>query len=168
MNKVKCSICLGSVKEICEDFTTPEKDKDTKKNIIVKNVKSYECLDNECGHTWVPHNQEERIYATIKRRTRNSLTPKEIKTIREALPFVTKTEVADFLSLNSKAFIKWERGYSKQNDAYDLLLRLVAYKKDNLEFIERLHDKNFAFDIEDYEFLREKNSIKCEANKPFG
>jgi len=144
---------LGDVKEIREDFKTPDKDKDTNKNIIVKNVKSYECLDRECGHTWIPNNQEERIYATIRRRTRNSLTPKEIKTIREALPFVTKSEVAGFLNLNTKAFIKWEKGYTAPNDAYDLLLRLVVYSKDNLEFIQTLHDKNFAFDVSDYELL---------------
>ncbi|MGR3221044.1 MAG: hypothetical protein ACUZ8H_14695 [Candidatus Anammoxibacter sp.] len=151
---MKCSVCQGVVKEICQDFKTPRIDKTTKKNIVVKNVKTYECLNKECQHSWLPSRGEERIYSVIRSRARYSLTSEEVKMIRETLlPDMTKMEAADLFNLNASTFIKLENSAkcTATNTAFDLLLRLIAYKKDNLEFIKKLHKKNFAFDLRDYE-----------------
>ncbi|MGR3318059.1 MAG: helix-turn-helix domain-containing protein [Candidatus Anammoxibacter sp.] len=163
MRTKKCPICSNGIKIIETDYKSKKIDKDTQEKIVVKNVKLYSCQNKKCQHTWLPSREEERIRSVIRKRTRHLLIPEEVKMIREALlPGMTKMEAADLFNLNTKAFIKWEQEgkYTTPSAAFDLLLRLVAYKEDNLEFIKRLHKKDFAFDLEDYEFFGGKYSIK--------
>ncbi|MBN1113854.1 MAG: hypothetical protein JXA66_00795 [Oligoflexia bacterium] len=161
MKTNRCPVCKGKeVEIIIKEYVSNKRDKETNNQIIVPNVKVFKCKNDECAHTWLPHQEEAKIKTYIKNRSRHCLTPGQIMEIRTSLPFRTKTELASFLNLNSKAFVKWENGYTVQNDAYDLLLRLVAYNKDNLEFIKYLHKNNFKYNECDYQFVCESKKVK--------
>ncbi len=167
MRTKKCPVCSNTVIEIKIDYKSKKQDINTKEKIVVENVGVYRCENKECLHTWLPSKEEERIRSVIKKRTKHLITPKQIKMVREALPDMTKMEAANFFNMNSKAFIKWEKGYTEPNAAYDLLLRLAAYSKDNVKFIKSLHEKNFAFEPEDYELVCEKLGIEWKPTRSF-
>lgn len=150
---MKCPIC--SSKEISlrkEEYRAPFK-RSNGEDIIVKDVSVSECDD--CGESWMSSAEWKKVEGAVERARYEVLTPGQIREFRESLPFKTKKELASFLCLNEKAFVKWEKGYSEPNRAYDLLLRLAARSRENFEFIKNLHDKHFKFDKKDYHFLRE-------------
>ncbi len=110
-------------------------------------------MNSDCEHSWLPSSEEERIDLYVLQRSRKFLEPSHVKMIRESLGFSTKTSAANFLTLNSKAFTKWENGYTEPNTANDLLMRLAVFSEANFNFIKELHTKRFAFDPVDYEMI---------------
>ena len=155
MSKVrKCPMCDGKTKVDLQEFKSGKIDPRTNKEIVVKDIKAYSCEDSDCWFTWLPNDEEKRIEQTVATRSRFDLSKDDICRLRESLGFDTKFRASKFLCLNDKAFTKWELGYSEPNRAYDLLLRLAAFSKDNVNFIKKLHDKSFKFDPEDYELIR--------------
>jgi DNA-binding transcriptional regulator YiaG len=159
MRPKKCYFCDGELREEIRDFEAPVPDKDTGQPIKVPGVRFLRCTNSECNQSILTSDQVERIDLYVARRTRHTLNQEQIRSIREALPFKTKADTADFLLLNSKAFIKWENGYSEANSAYDLLLRLVAFDQRNLCFIKYLHQKQFRFDPTDYQLICQKQGL---------
>lgn len=158
---MKCKSCnKETVIELTEDFDTRELNYKNEK-IIVKNVKSFKC--SSCEEDWIESSELARVRAEIERQKYEVLSPELITKIRKALPITTKRELADFLCLNEKAFVKWEKGHYEQNRANDLLLRLIAFSKDNFEFVQKLHEKKFKFEASDYHFLKH---IKIAAVEP--
>lgn len=161
MNKTRtCPMCDGKTKAVFQEYASGESDAKTGEEIIVKDVAVHACQDPECEHTWLPSDEEKRIDKEVASRSRFDLGRDEIRLIRESLPFKTKYEVAKFLSLNEKAFTKWELGRTEPNRAYDLLLRLSVFSRENLKFIERLHKKSFRFDPGDYELIRDAKPLE--------
>ena len=157
MSKVKdCPLCGSDVKKIVDRYESEKKDVRTGEKIVVENVATYACRNSECKHKWLPLNEEKKIDDVIASRMRFDLSTEDIALIRQALGCSTKYEVAKFLELNEKAFTKWEREYSSPNRAYDLLLRLSVFSKENVEFIKYLHEKNFKFDKNDYQLICEE------------
>jgi DNA-binding transcriptional regulator YiaG len=154
MKNNKCETCKNTLEEVVQDFATGITNPFSGQEIVVPKVKAVVC--RSCDTSELTSSESERIDQYIAKETRYNLSPSEIKLIRESLPCNTKHEAANFLLLNQKAFIKWEAGYSEQNQAYDLLLRLAAFDKRNINFIQYLHKKNFAFDPTDYQLVCEK------------
>lgn len=153
MSKViKCPLCNSEVEQRLSSYHSGESDL-SDNEIIVSDVKMNYCKNSECEHSWLPHSEEERIDLVVLQRSRNFLKPDQIAKIREALGFSTKTAASNFLTLNSKAFTKWEQGYTEPNTANDLLMRLAAFSEANFNFIKDLHNKKFAFDSQDYELI---------------
>lgn len=64
----KCPVCGGNVKIISQEYKSNKVDIKTGESIIVPDVKIYECLNSECQHTWLPHEEEKRIDNVIKNR----------------------------------------------------------------------------------------------------
>src|SRR3989338_1445032 len=160
MRPKKCQACSSGFTEEVSDFETGVLDKDTDRQIIVPSVLTLTCSNKSCGYSFLPHDQEEKIDLIVARRTNHTLTPDEIALIRQSLPFRTKFDAAKFLGLNSKAFTKWEGGYTELNQAYDILLRLVAFDRRNLQFLNELHAKKFRFDLNDYQLICLKQGLK--------
>ena len=152
--KIKCPLCDKSeINEIVFDFETSQIDPVRKEKIVVKNARKFEC--SACQTQWFSRSQEEYVDNHISKVLHKPLSTEEIQVIRKSLPFRTKKQLADFLCLNEKAFVRWEKGYNRPNLAYDLLLRLVAFSEENYLFMKTLHEKNFRFDQQDYYFVRE-------------
>ena len=156
--KMNCPVCNSRAKLNQFVHVSSAMNPLTTSPIEVKDAARFDCLNPECNHSWMTDDQEAHLGACIAKYSRYRLTPKEVTVLREGLPFKTKKHLADFLCLNSKAFIKWERGYTEMNDAYELLFRLAARSKDNLDFIYSLHQKHFSFDVEDYLAIKEKRN----------
>jgi len=153
MSKViKCPLCNSEVQQRLSSYHSGESDL-SGNEIIVSDAKMNYCKNSECEHSWLPHSEEERIDLVVLQKSRNFLKPDQIAKIREALGFSTKTAASNFLTLNSKAFTKWEQGYTEPNTANDLLMRLAAFSEANFNFIKDLHRKKFAFDSQDYELI---------------
>jgi DNA-binding transcriptional regulator YiaG len=150
-------MCNSAIKVQTENYTSSKVD--TKGNPIVIPMKVNYCTNSTCSHSWIAHHEEVRVDKAIKSASRYRLGQKEIQSIRNALNFSTRSEAANFLSLNEKAFTKWEKGYFPMNDAYDLLLRLSVHSRSNFEFIKQLQEKQFKFETEDYELLCEKSGL---------
>lgn len=143
-----------------QTYSTGKFHRDSDKEILVPNVEVYKCKNEECGHTWLPIEQERKIDHAIQSFSRYDLQPHEINMIREGLPFSNKFQAANFLCVNEKAFTKWELGYSEPNRAYDLLLRLAVHSKENFSFIKHLHKTKFKFDPLDYQLICDKHKMK--------
>lgn len=157
----KCAICNSQGNLHQESYDTGEKDFNGN-NIIIKDFKVFHCSKPSCGNEWVSQLELDRVEDEVTRCQRIPPTKEEINTIWQSLNFSTKSAAAKFLNLNSKAFTKWVNGYSELSSAYDLLLRLAVHSKDNFNFIQYLHDKNFKFDKEDYQLVSE--SLGCSWN----
>jgi len=155
-NHIKCEMCEKPVIQNETEFHSGEKDVNGSE-IIIPNVTINYCTDETCGFSWLPISEEERINDYLLRRTRHFLSPKNISLIRQSLGFSTKTAASNFLTLNSKAFTKWENGYTEPNTANDLLLRLAVFSEKNFNFIKDLADKKFMFVPEDYELICKLN-----------
>ena len=150
----KCPICNNKANPIIEEYTSSKIDPRNNQKISVKNVATYSCTNSECGHTWLPLAEEQKIDHHIDSLSRFDLDMKQITLLRESLGFNTKAQAAKFLCLNEKAFTRWELGYSCPNRAYDLLLRLAAFSKNNFNFIKEQHEKNFKFNPNDYQLVK--------------
>ena len=61
INIIGCPLCFLDSESKLEDYTAPEKDYYTKEKIIVKNVSVQHCKNKECGHTWLPLEEELRM-----------------------------------------------------------------------------------------------------------
>lgn len=157
-----CPICKGSASAEVETYHSSKKNWKTNEEIIVSDVEVYLCRNSECGHRWLPADQERKIDRTVSQAVRYDLQPDEVRLIRESLKFENKFETADFLCLNEKAFTKWELGYTAPNRAYDLLLRLSARSWDNYRFIQKLHDTNFTFAASDYQLICEHTNARWD------
>lgn len=155
---MKCEFCKSKINTEVFDYESPTLDFETKEPILVPGVKLYKCSNDECGHSWIPAAEEKKIDLKVAQRSRERLGSKEIALFRESLGFSTKSEAANFLNLNTKAFVKWENEHFEPNDAYDLLIRLVARSRDNFEFVKHLHATNFKFVPTDYELLAGKTT----------
>lgn len=151
--KVICNYCDSPTRKETFVFRSSRVDPRTGQAIVIQDAPHFQCTNQQCGHAWMSEEHEDYIEAAVSKRARYRLTPEEIGVIRKGLPFHTKRELADFLGLNSKAFSKWENGYTEINDAYDLLLRLAARSNENLDFIKYLHEHSFQFKVEDYQAL---------------
>ncbi|WP_290736386.1 type II TA system antitoxin MqsA family protein [Halobacteriovorax sp. JY17] len=149
---MKCPICnSGKIVSQKESFTTPYKASNGD-DLVVPNVLVQSCKD--CEETWIEAAESKRVGKWIAKERFTPLSREEIKRLRESLPVGTKTELAELLCLNEKAFVKWEKGYNEPNKANDLLLRLIARSRDNFDFVKSLHKKNFKFDASDYFWLQ--------------
>lgn len=153
-----CDLCDGVAEPRLEEYRSTYLDK-VGKEIIVPEVAIFHCTNPECGHIWLPIDQEKKIDRYVENERRFYLEDVDIALIRDSLPFDTKKEAADFLCLNEKAFTKWENGYTEPNKAYDLLLRLAVFSKKNFNFIKHLHSTAFRFERTDYELVCEKLSL---------
>ena len=160
----KCPICGSKAIAHQEKYETGKYDKLSMSEIIVHGIDVYKCSDTDCAHSWLPIDQERKIDQAIAKEGRFDLLPQEISMIRESLPFSTKFQTADFLCLNEKAFTKWELGYSGPNRAYDLLLRLSVFSRDNFAFIKHLHETNFQFDPKDYQLVCDRHNLDWNLN----
>lgn len=149
---IKCPLCNSDVEQRATTYNSGETDL-LGYEIIVPDVKVNYCKNAECEHSWLPSAEEERIDLYVLQRSRKFLEPDQVRLIRESLGFSTKTAAANFLTLNSKAFTKWENGYTEPNPANDLLMRLAVFSEANFNFIKDLHSKKFIFDSHDYEML---------------
>lgn len=149
---IKCPLCSSDVEQRAATYNSGETDL-SGNEIIVPDVKVNYCKNAECEHSWLPSAEEERIDLYVLQRSRKFLEPAHVGMIRESLGFATKTAAANFLTLNSKAFTKWENGYTEPNTANDLLMRLAVFSETNFNFIKDLHAKKFAFDPIDYEMI---------------
>lgn len=159
--KIKCPFCGQLASEKRFNFLQPNANPVTGESFLVKDAKCFHC--DTCHEEWFNKSQEDFIQDSVDRALRKPLTPSEIKFMRESLPFKTKKQVADFLCLNSKAFVRWENGYAEPNMANDLLLRLVTFSEANLNFVKRLHETNFAFNPGDYFYVNEHmEKVKVE------
>ena len=163
-NKLKCPTCGKGCKKTSQKIRSGRINPVTGEEIIVNNALTYKCNSRSCATEWMPAHEEERITAIINRQATEHLQPTQIQRLREGISVVlgatTKTKVATFLRLNAKAFTRWESGGDEISDAYDLLLRLVARSKDNVEFVKALHKKKFKFEESDYLIFRtEVNNI---------
>jgi DNA-binding transcriptional regulator YiaG len=118
----------------------------------------YKC--QACGESWMPANEIENLSAAKTKANWQTLSPAEIKEIREAFGFATKTKAAQFLGLNYKAFSKSENEYNPLNYSTDLLLRLVAFSRANYNFVQQLHEKKFNYEPTDYELVCAKRDLK--------
>lgn len=152
MAKILCPFCESQVVQNTISFPAVETDLEGKE-IVVPDVKINQCTNSKCSHEWLPTSEEEKISAYITRHSRFYLDQEQVGAIREALGFATKTAAANFLTLNSKAFTKWENGYTNPNTSSDLLMRLAVFSEANFNFIKALQAKKFAFDPNDYELL---------------
>jgi len=162
MKTRKCPICGSSAKAQVQSYSTGKKDKYLSREIVAEGIEIFECINIDCQHRWLPLDQERKIDQLVARETRFDLLPKEISLIRESLPFSTKYQTAEFLCLNEKAFTKWELGYSGPNRAYDLLLRLAVFNRENFVFIQHLHKTNFQFNPNDYQLICEKHNLNWQ------
>lgn len=160
----KCPMCGSAVEIKIEDFHSHKTDLAGMKIVIPMKV-NY-CTNAQCSHTWIAHHEEVRFDKAVKSASRHRLVSSEIQAIRNALGFSTRSETASFLNLNEKAFTKWEKGYFPMSDAYDLLLRLTVHSRSNFEFIKHLQEKQFKFEVEDYELLCEKQGVAWRYAKP--
>lgn len=160
MKNKKCPLCASKAIAKKQDYHSGRYDSSSGKEIVVRDVFTLHCQNEECAHSWLPIDQERIIDKEIAARTRFDLTPNQITTVRESLPFSSKFQTAEFLCLNEKAFTKWELGYSEPNRAYDLLMRMAVHSWDNFNFIQHLHRSNFAFDMRDYQILCDKYNLK--------
>jgi len=158
MKKSKCPFCNHKVVEKEFSFTSGKKDPITQENIVIPNAKAFCCTN--CNESWFSESHQEFINLYIQKKLFTPLGPKDIALIRESLPFKTKKQLADFLCLNDKAFVKWEKSYSAPNPAYDILLRLVAYSEENFKFIKHLHSINFKFNPADYHYTKNITTSK--------
>lgn len=149
---IKCPLCHSDVEQRSTTYNSGETDL-LGHEIVVPDVKVNYCKNSECEHSWLPSAEEERIDLYILQKSRKFLEPEHVKLIRESLGFSTKTAAANFLTLNSKAFTKWENGYTEPNPANDLLMRLAVFSEANFNFIKDLHAKKFVFDPLDYEMI---------------
>ncbi len=149
---VACDICNSKAELKQKDYQSGENDTHGVE-IIVPNVNLFYCTNSECNHTWLPTAEEDRIEKYILQKSRNYLKVDEIELLRKAMNFSTKTAAANFLTLNSKAFTKWENSYTDLNSANDLLLRLAVFSDSNFNFIKELHNKKFQFDPNDYQLV---------------
>ncbi|MEK2643883.1 type II toxin-antitoxin system MqsA family antitoxin [Bdellovibrio sp. BCCA] len=160
----KCPMCGSAVEvrsEKYDSYTT-----DTSGNQIVLDVNVNHCVNTECAHSWIPYAEEQRVSNLVASLSRHRLNAKLIENIRTALDFPTRSSAAHFLNVNEKAFTKWEKGYSPISDAYDLLLRLSIFSRQNYEFIQKLHEKKFKFEVEDYELLCDKFGLEWRYRQP--
>jgi len=160
----KCKICNSNV-EIKKEIHNSYKN-DTSGNPILVEMNVNYCTNTQCGHSWIPYLEEKRVSAIVASRSRHRMDASLIETFRTALGLPTRSDASLFLNLNEKAFTKWENGYTEINDAYDLLLRLSVYSRENYEFIKRLHEKQFRFDPEDYELICELSGKKWNYRNP--
>ena len=153
---MKCISCNSKkIKTMISDFNT--KATDFRGDLIfVKSVESFKC--EVCEETWISPLELKRIQTTIEKNQNEVLSPELIKMIRESLPISSKQDLSAFLCLNEKAFVKWEKGYTELNRAYDLLIRLIARSQDNFNFVQELHNKKFKFDPKDYHFTKKNKS----------
>lgn len=160
----KCPLCGSIAKAQIQNYPTGKLDKHASHEIIVEDVEVFNCENSSCNHVWLPIDQERRIDQTVANETRFDLMPSEISLIRESLPFSTKFQTANFLCLNQKAFTKWELGYSGPNRAYDLLLRLSVFSRQNFAFIQHLHETNFQFNPDDYQLICDHHNLEWSFN----
>ena len=166
MSKIKkCPMCKNNVAPTAQDFSSGKTNARTKEEIVVKDVAIYSCTNSDCEHRWMPIAEEQRIDCEIATLSRLDLNRDDIILLRKALGFKTKSQASKFLCLNEKAFTKWELGYSEPNRAYDLLLRLAAFSKDNFNFINDLHKEYFIFEPNKYELINNYVSLTTEKNQ---
>jgi putative zinc finger/helix-turn-helix YgiT family protein len=149
---MKCKSCNSTNVTLKKDNFDTRSTDFKGNNIVVADVESFECAD--CGDSWITPEQLKRIRSEVDRLQYELLSPEQIKMIRESLPISTKRELSEFLCLNEKAFVKWEKGYTELNRANDLLIRLIARSRENFDFVKELHDKKFRFELSDYSFLK--------------
>lgn len=157
MKKCNCLFCNHKAIEETQKFVSGKKNPETGENIIVPDAKAFVC--SNCKESWFTETHQKYIDRYIQKILFTPLKPEEIKLIRKSLPFITKKQLADFLCLNEKAFVKWEKSYSTPNSANDLLLRLIARSEDNLKFVEYLHSINFKFNEKDYYYTKKYKTI---------
>lgn len=151
---MKCPNCRSeNIENFKDEFETPKSDYRGKK-IIVKDVTFKRCL--ECEESWLTESAFDFIQSKTDEQMHVVMTPTQIKEVRESLPLKTKYELANFLCFNEKAFVKWEKGRVVQNRANDLLIRLVAFSEENFNFVKKLHENKFEFNLEDYYFTNRK------------
>ena len=160
MSKRKCGFCGKSLKERKEDFKTSIINPKTNKHIVVKKVKDYICSDKKCEYGFLPFEEEKRINNQVERERRHYLEEEEITLLREKiadyLDFDSKYQVASFLCLNEKTFTRWEKAeYENIKKSTELLIRLVAHSKENIDFIKKLHRTKFEFKSSHYGVLRD-------------
>lgn len=152
---LKCPICASKANRSSVDYPTGVRSAKLGHEIVVPGVSFFKCSDAECAFEWMPGREDDRIRSYISKYSVEVATPPMIARLREiigkAIGAHTKTSVAEFLLLNAKAFSRWETGKDEISPAYDLLLRLAAHSKENVEFIQNLHSKGFAFEENDYE-----------------
>ena len=163
MSNERCGFCGKSLKKRVEDFKTSVLNAKTNKEIIVKKVEDYICSDKTCDYSILPISEDKRINRQVEKERRHYLKGDEItllrKKIAERLDFSSKYQVADFLCLNEKAFTRWEStDYESIKKSTELLIRLAAHSKENLDFIQKLHKTNFEFKSEHYSVLLSKIS----------
>lgn len=159
--KILCPICKGRTQEYREaPFRTGRKNPASGKEIVIKEAFSYCCMN--CKFEWLTKAQEEKIEKEIFKQIYKPIKSENIARLRNSLPISTKKALANFLCLNEKAFVHWEKEGAAPNPAYDLLLRLVARSEDNFNFVKKLHEKGFEFDPEDYFFISSEGRAKCK------
>lgn len=160
----KCPMCGSAIEVRSEEYDSYTTD--TSGNQIVLDVNVNHCVNAKCAHSWISYAEEQRVDNLVASLSRHRLNAKLIENIRVALDFPTRSSAAHFLNVNEKAFTKWEKGYSQISDAYDLLLRLSIFSRQNYEFIQKLHEKKFKFEMEDYELLCDKFGLEWSFRQP--
>jgi len=166
MNPKKCPHCSKKLKQKSIKYISPITKYGTTEYIEVPGVIHLVCSNKDCEFTTMSQDQSEKILTHVDRLSNYQLAPIEIAEIRQSLPFKTKTNLAQFLRLNTKAFIKWETGKTSPNPAYELLLRLVAFDQRNITFIKSLYKKQFRYDRDDYQFVSRYLNIVWKFPKP--
>lgn len=149
-----CPDCESKFLKVVEPFKSDRINPNTGKKIVIKDAIYYKCSNKECGYSWVPSEEINRVENAVDALAWEKLKPEEISMIREAMGFGTKSRASKFLGLNEKAFVKMEQGtYSDLNNSTDLLLRLAVFNKQNFNFIRDLHKNSFKFIASNYEML---------------
>lgn len=153
IKKALCPVCSSRAKKVGSPYTSTLRDSMSGEFIVVKDSFYLQCIEKECAYTWVPASEVARVEDLVFQKSFNLLTEEQIRILRESLGLANKSIAARLLGLNTKAFVKLERGAGKHNFSTDLLIRLVAHNKENLRFLKDLKKKSYRFDVSDYEML---------------
>lgn len=151
--KVLCPVCSSRAKKVGSPYASTLRDSSTGEFIIVKDSFYLRCVSEECAYTWIPAAEVARVEDLVFQKSFKLLTEEQIRLLRESLGLANKSIAARLLGLNTKAFVKLEKGAGKHNFSTDLLIRLVAHNKKNLKFLKDLKKKSYRFDVGDYEML---------------
>lgn len=154
-----CPRCSAAVRQRQETYESTKTSFHTGRPITIPDAVYFQCSSRKCGYSWVPAAQVARIEDLVFQESYQTLSSAQIRELRESYGVANKTAAARLLGLNEKAFVKLEKSGGRQNFSTDILIRLVAFRKENLDFLKELQRKSYRYDPDDYELVCRRRRI---------
>lgn len=154
-----CPHCSAVARQRQETYESTKISFRTGRRIAIPDAIYFQCSSRKCGYSWVPAAQVARIEDLVFQESYQALSSEQIRELRESYGVANKTVAARLLGLNEKAFVKLEKSGGRQNFSTDILIRLAAFRKENLDFLKELQKKSFRYDPDDYELVCQRRRI---------